>query len=102
MVSVVLLILLLQSNLTTTATPGDKAQGHPTTVFCKISVWRIFCCLNTVNNLINARDVYLILGVQEGRLIDGRHLKERGVYSSVILWLDLPLTATEPFSSPII
>ena len=66
MVSVLLLILLLQSNLTTTATPGDKAQGHLTTVFCKISVWRIFCCLNTVNDLLNTRGVYLTLGVQEG------------------------------------
>ena len=66
MVSVLLLILLLQSNLTSTATLGDKAQGHPTTVFCKMSVWRIFCCLNTVNDLINTRGVYLILGVQEG------------------------------------
>ena len=33
--------------------------------------------IHTVNDLINARGVYLILGVQ----IDGRRLKERGVYS---------------------
>ena len=33
--------------------------------------------IHIVNDLINARGVYLILGVQ----IDGRRLKERGVYS---------------------
>ena len=34
----------------------------------------------TINDLINAQGVYLIFGVQEGHLIDGRRLKERGVY----------------------
>ena len=33
--------------------------------------------IHIVDDLINARGVYLILGVQ----IDGRRLKERGVYS---------------------
>ena len=33
--------------------------------------------IHIVNDLINARGIYLILGVQ----IDGRRLKERGVYS---------------------
>ena len=36
---------------------------------------------STVNNLINARSVFLILGSKRGRLIDRKRLKERGVYS---------------------
>ena len=35
---------------------------------------------DTINYLINAWGVYLILEVQEGHLIDSRHFKRRGVY----------------------
>ena len=38
-------------------------------------------CKNIVHHLINARGVYLILGVQAGCLIDRKLLKEGGVYS---------------------
>ena len=35
--------------------------------------------INTVNNLVNARSVFLIFRVQAGRLIERRCLKERGI-----------------------
>ena len=37
--------------------------------------------INTVNNLVNARSVFLIFRVQAGRFIERRCLKERGIYS---------------------
>ena len=37
--------------------------------------------INTINNLINARSVFLILGSKRGRLTHRKHLKDRGVSS---------------------
>ena len=42
-------------------------------IYTEVNIYKTY-------DLINAHGIYLILGSKRGRVIDRRHLKERGVY----------------------